>query len=186
MRITGGRFKGRRLASPPGLKTRPTPAKVREAVFNICRDFTAGATVADLFAGTGAMGIEALSRGAKYAVFVESDRRAAGIIKKNLETCGASDRAAVLCRDLLGGPSAVSEAKAVFDLVFMDPPYARGSLVMALEKLSESGTLAPGALIAAEHCESEQIPPGHAGLEVIDCRRYGKTLVSFMSYMIPE
>lgn len=184
MQIIGGEFKGRKLFAPPGVKTRPTSGKVREAVFNICASIVHDARVADLFAGTGAMGIEALSRGARHAVFVEADRETARLIKKNLSACGAQDRAAVLCLDLLRGPQALAGLGSAFDLVFMDPPYNKEALAPALENLLKSGALAPGATVVIEHQPSEPVPAEMAELEVFDARRYGKTLVTFMSHVV--
>ncbi|MFW6271548.1 MAG: 16S rRNA (guanine(966)-N(2))-methyltransferase RsmD [Desulfosalsimonas sp.] len=184
MKIIGGKFKGRKLFAPPGRKTRPTSAKVREAIFNICANAVPEARVADLFAGTGAMGIEALSRGAEYAVFFESEPNACGLIKKNLAACRAEDRAAVLCRDLLRSPASIAGPDFIFDLVFIDPPYNHGSLIPAMENLVKSGSLAPGAVLVIEHAPTEPVPAGHVELEVFDTRKYGKTLVTFMSYMI--
>ncbi|MFP4158315.1 MAG: 16S rRNA (guanine(966)-N(2))-methyltransferase RsmD [Desulfobacterales bacterium] len=185
MQIIGGEFKGRKLFTPPGVKTRPTSGKVREAVFNICASMVHGARVADLFAGTGAMGIEALSRGARHAVFVEADRETARLIERNLSACGAQDRAAVLCLDLLRGPQALAGLGSAFDLVFMDPPYNSEALSPALENLLKSGALAPGATVVIEHQPSEPVPPEMAGLEVFDSRRYGKTLVTLMLHVVP-
>lgn len=137
-----------------------------------------------MFAGTGAMGIEALSRGAGYAVFFESDPKACGLIKKNLAACRAEDRASVLCRDLLRSPGALAGPDFIFDLVFIDPPYNHGLLTPAIETLVKGGCLAPGAVLIIEHAPTEPAPADHAELEVFDTRKYGKTLVTFMSYMI--
>ena len=184
MQIIGGEFKGRKLFSLPGRSIRPTSGKVREAVFNICAPMVAGARVADLFAGTGAMGIEALSRGAAHAVFVESDRGAADVIQKNLAACRAENRSAVFCKNLLGNPGFLQQSGLVFDLVFMDPPYNRDTVAPALENLVKSGVLAPGAVAVIEHAPAEPLPENSALFEVFDQRKYGKTLVSFMKYMI--
>lgn len=184
MQVIGGKFKGRKLLALPGRSIRPTSAKVREAVFNICSGMVSGARVADLFAGTGAMGIEALSRGAAHVVFVESDRGAADLIQKNLAACRAEDRAFVFCRDLLGNPGFLQHSGRVFDLIFMDPPYNRGAVAPALENLAKSGALAPGALAVIEHAPAEVLPPDSGPFEVFDQRKYGKTLVSFMKYMV--
>ncbi len=184
MQIIGGKFKGRKLSALRGLRTRPTSGKVREAVFNICSERVPGSSVADLFAGTGAMGIEALSRGAKHVVFVEADRKSVQLIRKNLAACGAGDMASVLCRDLLGGPEVLADLNSAFDLVFMDPPYHSGAIAPVLENLAKTGSLSPGALTVIEHSFSEPLPADAEGFEIIDTRRYGKTLVSFMSYVV--
>lgn len=184
MQVIAGQFKGRKLFAPPGRSTRPTSGKVREAVFNICADIVRGAMVADLFAGTGAMGIEALSRGARYAVFVEADRGAAELIKKNLTACRAQDRASVFCRDLRRAPRVLEYAGAAFDLVFMDPPYNAGVLAPALQNLIKSGTLAPEAVVVVEHSPSEPVYRDPDVFEEFDRRRYGKTVVSFLSHVV--
>ncbi|MBS3808611.1 MAG: 16S rRNA (guanine(966)-N(2))-methyltransferase RsmD [Desulfobacterales bacterium] len=184
MQVIAGQFKGRKLFAPPGRSTRPTSGKVREAVFNICADIVRGAMVADLFAGTGAMGIEALSRGAGYTVFVEADRGAAELIKKNLAVCRALDRASVFCHDLRHASRVLENAGAAFDLVFMDPPYNAGALGPALQNLIKSGTLAPEAVVVVEHSPSEPVYRDPAVLEEFDRRRYGKTVVSFLSHVV--
>lgn len=184
MQIISGKYKGKKLFTLKGRKTRPTSSKVREAIFNICADKVAGASVADLFAGTGAMGIEALSRGARHAVFVESDPGAAELVKRNLSACRAEDNAKVICMDLLHRPSLMKGLGPAFDLVFMDPPYNIGAIGPSLAALVKNDALAPFATIIIEHSDAELLPAGTSGLEIYDSRRYGKTLVSFLSYVV--
>jgi 16S rRNA (guanine966-N2)-methyltransferase len=150
MRVIAGSVGGRTIAAPPGRDVRPTSDRVREAMFSSLADETAGATVLDLFAGSGALGIEALSRGAAHAVFVERDRRAVAVVRRNLELLGLAGRATVhagdasrFCKRPTGGP---------FDLVFADPPYAEASTSIhaLLQDLASAGALPPGALAVLE------------------------------------
>ena len=184
MRIVAGSLRGRRLAAPEGLEVRPTGARAREAVFNILehghlgRDggsVFADATVLDAFAGTGAMGLEALSRGAASAVFLDSDRRAIAAIRANIATCGVDARALVMPADLRVPP----QARAACDLIFLDPPYGVGLAGPALAALAAAGWFAPDALICLE-LGPEDAWPETAGLTVLDERRYGKARVIFL------
>jgi len=141
LRITGGEFRGRNIQAPANLKTRPTQARLRQALFNSLQtSITDESRILDLFAGSGALGFEALSRGASFAVFVEEDRQAVKLIEKNAATLGVADRTKVICdsvanfRKLL--PSIKFDGKqAVFDLIFADPPYAKGWETKLIEEL---------------------------------------------------
>lgn len=150
MRIVAGALKGRRLSSPKDNRIRPTSDRLRESLFNRLAhrdDFDiAGARVADLFAGTGALGLEALSRGAAEAVFVEQSRAAIRLIRDNIAALGLEDRARVLAVDARKLPAAASP----FNLVFLDPPYGKGLLPPALAALRSQGWLQPHSLIGAE------------------------------------
>ena len=177
MRIIAGTAKGRRLKGPVGRATRPTPDRVRESVFSILGDRVPGSRVLDLFAGTGAMGLEALSRGAEKTVFVEKDPAALRVLESNVSACGFGERSIVV-------PSAVDrflmrgDFGGGFDLVFADPPYGgeEGSLtLMALSKRAKS---LPGSLVVLEHAPGDPViqPPD---LPVIDSRKYGNTALTF-------
>ena len=150
MRIVAGAFKGRRLSSPKDNRIRPTSDRLRESLFNRLAhrgDFDiAGARVADLFAGTGALGLEALSRGAAEAVFVEQSRAASRLIRDNIAALGLGGRAQVLAVDARKLPAAATS----FDLIFLDPPYGKGLLPPALAALRSQGWLQPHSLIVAE------------------------------------
>jgi 16S rRNA (guanine966-N2)-methyltransferase len=150
LRILAGRFRGRVLATPDGAGAlRPTSARRRAAVFDILRAQVGdldGLVVADLFAGTGAVGLEALSRGAAEVVFVENDPAAARLVRRNLETLGVADRARVLQNDA----SRLGPASAPVDAVFLDPPYGRHLAERALTKLREGGWLAEDAVVLVE------------------------------------
>jgi 16S rRNA (guanine966-N2)-methyltransferase len=173
MRIVGGSLGGRVLRAPPGAATRPTSEKVREAIFNILPD-VAGAHVLDLFAGSGALGIEALSRDAAHVTFVDFGKQPLQIIRGNLEELGLDPRATVVNGEAVA--AAARPGPAPWDLVFIDPPYASDLAIRAAQALAH---LAAGATIVIEH-DRRHAPPEHLGSLVrSDERRYGDTLVSF-------
>ncbi|MEW6080350.1 MAG: 16S rRNA (guanine(966)-N(2))-methyltransferase RsmD [Bacillota bacterium] len=177
MRITGGSAKGTRLKAPPGRGTRPTPAMVREAIFDILGAQVPGGEVLDLFAGSGSLGIEALSRGASRAVFVEESPLACRIIKENLESTGFRQRARVLVSEVSRALRKVLKGTQ-FDLVFVDPPYNAGSAVATLETLGSLELVkAPGSVVL-EHSAREVPPDGLGGWRRWRHRRYGDTGIS--------
>jgi 16S rRNA (guanine(966)-N(2))-methyltransferase RsmD len=174
MRIVGGRLGGRVLRAPTGQATRPTSEKVREAVFNILGEVE-GASVLDLFAGSGALGLEALSRGAAHATFVDTGRPALAAMRANLDELGVGDRATVLASDAVA-VAAGHRPTEPWSLVFVDPPYRSELARRAVEALQH---LAPDAVIVIEH-DRRNAPPERLGsLLRTDERRYGDTLVSF-------
>ena len=175
MRVVGGTARGRRLVAPPGDRTRPTTDRVREAVFNALwsRDVLDGATVVDLFAGSGALGVEALSRGASRATFVDRDPAARRAIARNLEACGLADRAEVVgapVERFLAGVARPAGEQPAFDLAFADPPYAFGDW---------PGLLAarPAKFLVAESGGPVEAPPGW---ELVRSSRYGAAWVGFL------
>ena len=186
MRIVAGELRGKAIAAPEGEGTRPTTDRVREALFSslysLCGGFD-GAIVLDAFAGSGALGIEALSRGAAFAAFAESDAKAAKVLERNVRACGlGADRATILRRDVLRGLPKVSPQ--AFDLVFLDPPYAyeAADVLKLVSSLSQNGLLAEGAIIVYEH-DAKSADSVSAALEEIGCdvrpsRKYGKTGVT--------
>jgi 16S rRNA (guanine966-N2)-methyltransferase len=179
MRIVAGQFRGRALAAPEGAQTRPTSDRVREALFNVLEhgiaDFSvAGQRVLDLFAGTGALGLEALSRGAVYCLFVEEDAAARGLIRRNVEAFGLTGVTKIFRRNATDlGPAG---KHAGFGLAFLDPPYEQGLAERALASAGKGGWLAPGAVIAIEESKRASIalPPG---FQAIDQRTWGETQV---------
>ena len=181
MRIVGGKFKGRALAGPSTDATRPTSDRVRESIFNILAhgiaDFTyEGARVMDVFAGTGALGLEALSRGAKFCLFIEDGTEARGLIRRNADSCGVIGQCRIWRRDATDlGPAA---PQSPYDLVFIDPPYARGLGEKALVSLVEGGWLAKGAIVVLEEAE-KTIVTEVSGVNPIDSRIYGDTQLCF-------
>jgi 16S rRNA (guanine966-N2)-methyltransferase len=161
LRIIGGRHRGRRLQFPAGVDIRPTPDRVRETLFNWLQLRMPGARVLDLFSGSGALGLEALSRGAAHAVFVERDRRASAAISKLLEEWGESD-ASVICADALAWLTR-PRTEPAFDIVFLDPPYDAEVLAAVASALSNQAYLAPDARVYVERRAKEPLatlPPG--------------------------
>ena len=171
-----GRLGGRRIATPPGSATRPTSERAREALFSALGDIE-GSRVLDLFAGSGALGLEALSRGAGHVVLVEHDRAAAGVLQSNLSTLGLdADEAVVRRGEALRTLGSARSAGETYDLVFVDPPYRRAvDLAVSLTR-SLPPVLAPGARVV---CESDRRAPLELALPVIRRRRYGDTLIIF-------
>jgi 16S rRNA (guanine(966)-N(2))-methyltransferase RsmD len=176
MRIIAGAWKGRRLDAPRWEGVRPTSDKLRETLFNILAPRVAGARVLDVFAGTGAVGLEALSRGAAAAVFVEQDRRAAALIAANVERCGARDRCAII----RGTAEQVLEhaiAGDPFDLVMLDPPYAFEPLADVVSAAVRH--LAPGGLVILEHATRRPLPAMDGLRSVRTVRSGDSTLTLF-------
>lgn len=181
MRIIGGTDRGRRLTAPRGLRTRPTAERVREALFDILGSRVAGAHVLDLFAGTGAVGLEALSRGARRAVFVERDREALRALRANLAVLGISrEQARVVAGDVLAVLPALAASEAAFDVVFLDPPYANAPTPRVLEALAAGPLLRPGTEVIVQHFAKTALPsvPGLVGGG--RARRFGETTLTFL------
>src|SRR5262245_60353222 len=181
MRIVGGKFKGHGIAGPKGQATRPTSDRVREAIFNILAhgvaDFSIeGARVLDLFAGTGAMGLEAVSRGARFCQFVDDTAEARGVIRRNADALGVIGLVKIWRRDATRlGPCAPQPG---FDLVFGDPPYGKGLVEKALASLVEGGWLNLGAVVVVEEADTAEIV-APSSLRELDQRVYGETQVRF-------
>ena len=190
MRIVSGEFRGKALIAPPGQATRPTSDRARQAVFNILEHAAwapelRGARVIDLFAGSGALGFEALSRGAAFCLFVETDEAARGAIRENAEALspngGLFGRTRVHRRDATDLGVRPGGDGPAFGLAFLDPPYAKGLGERALAKLAEGGWLAPEAVVVFERGASEP-PFSVPGFEPLDARDYGAARVHFLSY----
>jgi 16S rRNA (guanine966-N2)-methyltransferase len=173
VRVVAGSVRGRRISAPPGTDTRPTTDRVREAMFNALGSLGAvdGAVVVDLFAGSGALGIEALSRGAASAHFVESDRRAVAVIEENLTTLGLDDRGVVLRRPV---EAALDDLPVPLDLVLADPPYDFDGWATLLDQVAPR--LADDGLVVIESGRAIDLPPGW---ERVRERTYGGTVVLF-------
>ncbi|MFI4935637.1 MAG: 16S rRNA (guanine(966)-N(2))-methyltransferase RsmD [Caulobacterales bacterium] len=191
MRIVAGTFRGRALVAPKGHSTRPTSDRTREALFNVLEHAPwspglAGVRVIDLFAGSGALGLEALSRGAAYCLFVETDEGARGAIRTNIEALGAGlfGLTRVHRRDAAKlGPRPASDGPA-FDLAFLDPPYGRGLAERALAELATGGWLTSGAIAVVER-GADDPAPGAAGYERLDVRTWGAARVEFLRWSPP-
>lgn len=179
MRIISGIARGRKLLAPGsrfGNTIRPTADRAREALFSIIGDEVVDARVLDLFAGSGAIGLEALSRGARTALFVDVNPRVVELIRSNIEKCGFSDNSLVLCRDLTKGLSFFHTLKPrpYFEFVFLDPPYGKGMARMVLQELEKTDICTAGCLIIAEDESRAHLPENAGRLSLVDQRRYGE------------
>ena len=184
IRIIGGELRGRKLVAVSGRQTRPTADRVRESIFNILGDSVLNALVLDLFAGTGAMGIEALSRGAASVLFADNDKRALTALEKNVKACSLESRAKIIKWNILKNLHIASSFQHTFNLVFIDPPYNKNLIQPTLLNLNKSQCIENGACVAIEHSPQEPIPAKDERFKISDQRRYGKTLVSFLFYML--
>lgn len=184
LRVIGGELRGKKLRSVHGMTTRPTTNRVRESIFNILSTRVCKAVVLDLFAGTGILGIEALSRGAQFALFIDHDKAPVDVIKKNLHACRLDGRGTVFRHDIQKGLPWLTSYPSPFGLVFMDPPYHQGLVKTALGHLHHSGSLATAAQVVVEHDPREPVPDTLPPFIRTDQRKYGKTLVSFLTYNI--
>jgi len=183
LRVISGTLKGRRLVCPPGLTTRPTADRTKESIFNILSGRFQGKRVLDLFAGTGALGIEALSRGAAFAVFIDQGRASMDTIQRNIRALGLEAHCRTVRWNIRKNLNCLRSTQP-FDLVFMDPPYATDSVTPVLTSLAACGALCPGGRIVIEHNDRERIVLPTNRLELTDQRRFGKTLVSFVDAML--
>ena len=174
MRVITGSARGRRLKELEGMETRPTTDRVKEGLFSALQFDIEGRRVLDLFAGTGQLGIECLSRGAASAVFVERRPDAVQLIRDNLRTTELQDRARVVA----GEAMAFLEGREKFDLVFLDPPYQSGLLEQALDRLTRFDILNPHGIIVAEHPADRRLPPLPPPYRLRRTYRYGKLAVS--------
>jgi 16S rRNA (guanine(966)-N(2))-methyltransferase RsmD len=179
MRIVAGLAKGRKIEAPKGMDVRPTTDRVREALFSSIAFRLENARVLDLFAGTGALGIEALSRGAASCVFVDGARKSIEIIRQNIAACGFDSQSKVIERDALIALHQLKSKEHLFDIVFLDPPYQGPMLERALHALDKDAFLATDALIVAEH-PAEKPPSMPGGLSITSTKRYGNTVLSFV------
>lgn len=193
MRVIAGTFRGRRLVVPKGNRlVRPTADRVKESVFSILRERVVGANFLDLCAGTGSIGIEALSRGAKHVTFLDRDPRCIAVIKRNLDVCGLTTESGVyylLCRDVLKGIGSLHKRAAAFEVIYFDPPYGVGLgngsqdplelYTASLALLAKTALLKIGGTLLVEHARQTDMPDTVGNL----CRdrqtHYGDTIVSF-------
>ena len=190
MRVIAGTFRGRRLAAPKGNRlVRPTADRVKESVFSILRERIVNANFLDLCAGTGSMGIEALSRGAKHVTFLERDPRCIEIIERNLDTCGlltgSQGRYHLFRRDVVKGIASLCKQSIVFEIIYFDPPYGvdlvGGSQLYptCLPLLAESSLLCADGVLLVEHAKRCVMPESVGNLKQSRQARYGDTVVSF-------
>lgn len=182
MRVIGGTAKGRRLLAPKGRAVRPTAARVKESLFNILpRDFS-GLKVLDLYAGTGNVSIEALSRGAEQAILVDSSARSAATIKENLRRFGFAERAEVWLAPVARALRSLAKRGTTFDMIFLDPPYDQGLAESSLEIIAKVELLNDSGTIVAEHSAREVMKSHYDKLALYDQRQYGDTFLSFFRH----
>ncbi len=181
MRIIAGSFKGRKLSSPKGKNTRPTSDRVREAIFSIVGDLVVGARVLDLYSGTGAMGLEALSRGAGHAVFVETDPAALRCLNANIETCRCRDRSEIVRRPVISYLGEIDSGDS-FGLVFADPPYMDDLGTLTLMAISKHAKSLKRCLIILEHAPDKSPEPVPQNMTKVDARKYGNVGVTFFEF----
>jgi len=182
LRVISGCIKGRKLQTISGQAVRPTADRVKEAMFNILAGKPFSANVLDLFAGSGALGIEAISRGAQKAVFIDRDTKTLSVLRKNIAHCGISEKADIVQWNIERNLYCLKSYAYSFDLVFMDPPYRRNLVSATIKHLMHINCLASGAEMVIEHEPEYQIDTGLPALTLMDTRRYGSTQLTFLAY----
>jgi 16S rRNA (guanine966-N2)-methyltransferase len=179
MRIIAGSAKGRRLQSVPGRTTRPTSDRVKESLFSIIGPFWEDGEVLDLFAGTGALGIEALSRGMKQAVFIDQDTKALQVIRENLRLSGFNTQAEVYRQDAAKALQILAKQGRAFDLIFLDPPYHLPLIPGLIERIEQGNLLRSGGILVAEHASERELPSTFHTITQFRHAVYGDTALSF-------
>lgn len=185
MRITGGELGGRRLQAPEGAEIRPMRDQVRAALFNILMDVVEGSVFLDLFAGTGSVGLEALSRGAQRAVFVDNGAEALQLLRQNIDELGVGERAEVVADEVVDALAHLEGANGGFDLVFLGPPYGADLAHQTLARLAERDVLRPEAIVVTEVFKKEAVETAYGHLMQIDQRLYGDNRLIFYRLTAP-
>jgi 16S rRNA (guanine(966)-N(2))-methyltransferase RsmD len=181
MRVIGGNARGRRLKVPRGKTLRPTAARVKEALFNILPHDLSGSKVLDLFAGTGNLTIEALSRGATEAILVDSSAESGKAIRENLHRLDLADRTKVWITPVARALRLLARRGETFDMIFLDPPYEHKWIGTTLKIIGDGRLLRETGVLVAEHSIREPVEPRYDSLALRDQRRYGSTLLSFFA-----
>jgi len=179
LKVIGGIAKGRNLKTSRDSSLRPTRDKVKEALFDIIGDLAEDSIFLDLYAGTGGIGIEALSRGAKEVVFVDSSSKSIRLIRDNLAIIGLEDKATIYKNDVLKAIKILCKHQRKFDIIFLDPPYHKGMVDRTLEWLDKYNILAEGGLIIAEYSLREEIPERVEKIRLDRVKEYGNTRLAF-------
>jgi len=188
MRIITGDYKGRRLYTPQGNNIiRPTTDKVKEAIFSIIQEYIDEAMFIDMFAGTGNLGLEALSRGADHCYFCDSNRESINLIKKNIEYCRAEAKSTVLAGDYSKNIVKIGEDQSrgkheKADVILLDPPYKKGLMIDCIERICDEGILAEDGIIVAEHGSDEELPEKIRSFEIIKERKYASIVITLYGY----
>lgn len=181
MRIISGTSKGRKLVTPKSRSLRPTSDRVKESIFNILRIEMEEKVILDLFAGTGNLGIEALSRGAKKAIFVEKGRQAIRLIQRNLHQLGLEERSEIVPKDANRAIGILKQREESFDVILMDPPYEKGLIQKTLMKLKSYPIYNKESILVIEHNKREPLPDTLTGWNLIRQRKIGDTVISFLT-----
>lgn len=177
MRVISGICRGRKLVPIQGSRIRPTSDRVKEAVYNILGPAIKGARVLDLFSGTGALGIEALSRGAEHAVFMDIQT---STTKENILLCGLEENARIISSDILGSDGFAPIQGQTFNFIFIDPPYGKQYIEQVFEKDLFSSLITKDSIIIAEHPVKENLEISHTGLDIFRQKKYSKTMISLI------
>lgn len=184
MRIIAGELRGRRIKSPSTNDIRPTSDKVKEAIFSMILPYTTGDfTCVDLFAGSGNMGIEAISRGASKVFFTDASRQSLNLVRENLKICNVEDRGVLICGDFR---SNIRRIKETADIYFVDPPYADGYIPPALWAINEAGNLRTGGIVVCEHSKKDILDEEYPGFRKLKERRYGAISVTIFEKVEEE
>ncbi len=183
MRIIAGKNRGNILKSPKDLSIRPTSEKVREALFDILRTDIEETLFLDLFAGTGSVGIEALSRGAREVIFIEKESKCIKIIKENLEKTKNIQNATIYKIDFLSGLKLLARKNYLLDYIFLDPPYNRGLVNISLLEISKYSILRKNGLVIVQHYKKEKVIENLNNLRLFNQRKYGECYLSFFEYV---
>lgn len=181
MRVVSGKYKGKSLKAVPGNSTRPTTDKVKEAIFNIIGPYFDGGLCLDLFAGSGGLGIEALSRGTDKVIFVDRDGKAIQTIHENLRQCNIENEAEVYRNDANRALKAIVKRELLFDYIFLDPPYAKQQLKELLEMIDKHRLLKANGIVLCEHSTDVKLPARIAGLVKMKEETYGIITISIFS-----
>ena len=182
MRIISGSARGRKLLSPVGMGTRPTLDRIKEAIFNIIQDRTRNAIVVDMFSGTGSLGLEAASRGAEKCYLIDMGDTTFDMLQKNVDNLKFNDKCKCLKGDTYKYMQQFADEKIVFDLIFIDPPYAKDMIPPAIEIIASNGLLRKDGLIVCKIDSTEEIYEGNSIIQLSDLRKYGNTTVLFYKY----
>ncbi len=182
MRIITGSARGTKLKTPGGLETRPTADRVKESVFNILGSSVDNVMVLDLFAGTGNLGLEALSRGARHCVFIDQSLNSINLIKENAVRTKLSDKVEIYKNEVIRAlDKIIISSGRMFSLIFCDPPYNQGLVETVLQKIDKSSILEPQGIVIVEHSRHEPITSELEKLQLKRTERYGETLISFLT-----
>lgn len=185
-RIISGTVGGIRLDAPSGLKTRPTADRAKEALFSILGEFSSEDVVLDIYSGSGSLGLEALSRGAKKCYFIDRNPKSAAVIRKNIEKCGLPDKSEIIRGDSFKTIEHLKSEGLMFNVVFMDPPYGHGLVPLTIEKIGEADIIDSDGVIIAEHEPEGEPPDMISGFVKYDTRGYGTVRFSFYKPIGPS